>query len=85
MKSDIEKIRHYTLRQPFWSEDVIRDTYTVYMELSAKVSDLADDACVEAAIEAAMDAGITDLYLMDKKFVLDALIEKMQREREKHD
>ncbi len=85
MESDIKKLRHYTLRQPFYSEDVINQTYTVYMEISAKVTDLADDACVEAAIEAAMDAGITDLYLMDKKFVLDALIEKMQRERENHD
>ena len=80
-----EKFRHYVLRQPFHTEDIINQTYTIEMEICAKVVDLAEDACVEAAIKAAMEAGITDLYLMDKQFVIDALVEKLQREREKHE
>ncbi len=86
MSNDVnKKFHHYVLRQPFHTEDIINQTYTIEMEICAKVVDLAEAACVEAAIEAAMDAGVTDLYLMDRRFVIDALVEKMQREREKHD
>lgn len=31
-------------------------------------------------IKAASEAGITDLYLMDKQFVIDALLEKLERD-----
>lgn len=42
-------------------------------KIHAQVVDMTDDVIVNAAIEAATEAGITDLYLLDKTFVVDAL------------
>lgn len=51
--------------------------------IMAQVADLSDQAIYNAIKKAAQEAGVTDLYLMDKKFVLDALREKLEREKPK--
>ena len=51
--------------------------------IMAQVADVTDQAIYNAIIKEAQDAGVTDLYLMDKKFVLDALREKLERENPK--
>ena len=51
--------------------------------IAAQVADMADQAICSAIISAAKDAGVTDLYLMDKTFVLEALQEKAERENPK--
>lgn len=51
--------------------------------IMAQVADLSDQAIYSAIISAAKEAGVTDLYLMDKAFVLDALREKAERENPK--
>ena len=76
-----DRLKHYTLSLPISAHNIINDMYEVEVRISAKVLDMAEDAIVQAVIEEARSAGITDLYLMDKKFVLDALVEKMKRER----
>lgn len=47
--------------------------------ISVQLIDMRDKAIYSEVIEAAREAGIDDLYLMDKQFVLDALREKLER------
>lgn len=53
------------------------NTHAFMVNVAAKVADMADDAIVTACIEAARDAGITDLYLIDKTFLLEAIRDKL--------
>ena len=72
---------HRTLSQPICSEDLINQTYTVMAKVAAQVIDMSEDAIVQAVMNAAQEEGVTDLYLMDRRFVIEALIEKANRER----
>lgn len=51
--------------------------------IAAKIADLTEEAVYQEIIRTATAAGITDLYLMDKTFVLEALKEKLEREKRK--
>lgn len=48
--------------------------------IAVQLIDMQDRAIYNEVIRAAGEAGIDDLYLMDKQFVLDALREKLERE-----
>lgn len=72
---------HYHLREPELDFELNTITQRIYTE----VVDMYDDAIVQACVRAAKEAGLTDLVLLDKRFVLEALIEKMEREKEDHD
>lgn len=61
------------------------DAYTMIQRISAKAVDLQNEVIVAACIEAAKEAGVTDLYLLDKQFVAEAIQEKIEREMEKED
>ena len=52
-------------------------------KIAAVVEDTTDKAIVEAVLAAARDEGVTDLYLLDKTFILDAIREKQERENPK--
>lgn len=52
-------------------------------KVAAVVEDSTDAAIVAAILAAARAEGVTDLYLMDKTFILDALREKLEREKPK--
>lgn len=58
------------------------DTYTMTQRICAEAVELQDEVIVSACIRAAREAGITDLFLIDRQFVLDALREKIEREKE---
>lgn len=47
----------------------------------ADVVDMTNNLIVDACVKAARLAGINDLYLLDRNFVLDALREKIERTR----
>lgn len=61
------------------------DAYTFTQRICAEVLEIQDTAIVNACIKAAKEAGITDLYLIDKRFVIAALLEKIERESAKED
>lgn len=61
------------------------DANTVTQRIYAEAVNMQDEAIVSACIRAAKEAGITDLFLIDRQFVIDALIEKMEREKEDPD
>lgn len=46
---------------------------------------MAEEAIVNTAISEAKAEGISELYLMDRQFVLDALKEKIEREKKKEE
>ena len=50
------------------------------MAFKAKLIDMKNEAIVQECIKAANEAGITDLFLLDKQFIIDAIREKMERE-----
>lgn len=53
------------------------------MKVAAIVEDSTDEAIVNAVLEAARANDVTDLYLLDKTFILDAIREKKERENPK--
>ena len=52
---------------------------SVIATIAAQVADTTDGVIVQAIIKAAADMGITDLYLIDKKFIQEALSERIAR------
>lgn len=74
----MEYMRHFDIPQEF----DMTNPYTI-KSISAVVADMTDNAVYNAIIRSAQDSGVTDLYLMDKKFVADALREKLERENPK--
>lgn len=71
VKSD-KLLMGYRLNEP--EMDVMN---TVYMTFAADVIDMTNKVIVEAVVNAAKEAGITQLYLLDKDFILDAIRAKL--------
>lgn len=75
----MEPIKHYSFDIRF-SQMEINDASSackITAKIAAQVVDIAEEAIVEACVTAAREAGIHELYLLDRKFVIDALIEKI--------
>lgn len=51
---------------------------TVTFHFAAEVCDMADNAIRDAIVDAAQKAGITELYLLDKTFILEAIRDKLR-------
>lgn len=77
---------HKSLNVPCVSREGTPDcfTYQVTQKLLAEVVDKTDEVIVQAIIADAERCGFTDLYLLDRQFVLDALREKAEREKQLH-
>ena len=54
--------------------------FIVRRNISVQVANMLDNEIMTAIVNLAKENGITDLFVLDKKFVLDALKEKMERE-----
>ena len=67
-------LNHYIIPQN-------ENPYTI-QSISAVVADMTDKAIVQAALQYAKEAGITDLYMMDKQFLADAIREKLERKNQ---
>lgn len=48
--------------------------------ISVQFANMLDNELMTGIVNLARENGITDLFVLDKKFVLDALKEKMERE-----
>ena len=79
-KGNEKPIKHYQLKD-IVNFDFENHTANIIQNICAQVIDNTDKVIVDVIIKAAKENGITDLYLMDKKFVLDALLEKAEREK----
>lgn len=79
-KTRIHPLQHYDLHLMQAEKDnQLGHQYTV-ANIAAQVSDMTDTVVTEAIIHAAADAGVTDLYLIDKAFIQEAIQEKLERE-----
>ena len=58
-------------------------TIDLNKKIAAVVEDAADVTIVAAVLAAARAEKVTDLYLIDKKFIMDAIREKQERENPK--
>ena len=78
----MEKI--YPLRHIRFEGELMRsqleDKYTV-AKISAQVADLTDKVITDAIIAAAMQGGVTDLYLIDRAFIMRAIKNQLEREK----
>lgn len=54
-------------------ERIEGDTYRIAGKIAANCVDMADKVIVEAIIAMCKDEGVTELYLLDKKFLLNAI------------
>ena len=52
--------------------------YGCLMEIAAQATDLADKAIVDCIVQTAKEAGITDLYLLDKNFIRLAIMSAIE-------
>lgn len=52
------------------------------INVRAAVIEAADKVVADAVIQMAIADGVAELYLLDRKFVLDVLREKIERERD---
>ena len=79
----MDKLIHYE----FPRNQIQIDSYSHMAEHHAKVAavveDTTDAVIVAAVIAAARAEEVTDLYLLDKTFILDAIREKLERENPK--
>lgn len=76
-------IKHYEFRSNainFAECDALSSFHSMLETIAAKVVDMHEKAIVDAAVEYALSHGIRNLYLIDEKFVLDALKEKLIRD-----
>jgi len=72
-------IQHFHLKEVLLDEDnPMRFTRRLY----ADVVDMTNNTIVDACVREARRAGINDVYLLDKQFVLDALREKIESTRQ---
>ena len=60
-------------------DGIMREELNKY---KAQVLSAMDDAIVRAAVETARQEGITDLVLLDKQFVIDALVKAVDAWRD---
>lgn len=65
-------------------EEVDR-VYKYCEKIYAECLNIADEAIYKAVIRAAMDAGVTQIYLLDKQFVVDALTAALEKWRDGND
>lgn len=54
--------------------------FIVRRNISVQFANMLDNELMTGIVNLARENGITDLFVLDKKFVLDALKEKMERE-----
>lgn len=70
------KMQGFELNDPV----VDMDAMTVNFRFAAYTCDMADQAIVDAVVKAAQEAGITQLYLLDRDYVIAAIREKLERD-----
>lgn len=76
-----DKLMHFHLKDVCPDED---NPLRITTRLYADVVDMTDNLIVDACVKEARRAGVNDVYLLDRQFVLDALREKIQgTQREK--
>lgn len=79
-------IQHMVVQEPeivlksSWDDDEVNGVMATFRkDIYAKVIDTMDKAIVDAVIDFAKSEGFTDVYLIDKTFIVDAFNNKFER------
>ena len=65
------------------NDDLEEITYTLHNEFLVECVDLLDKEIVNAIVNTALENGVTDVYLIDKEFILRAIKNELERMKEK--
>lgn len=83
-KQGKDVVIHATSIEPinfdFLDQEKLNPVFTITKKIVAEVVDTDSQVIVDAVIKCAMENGVNDIWLLDRKFVLDALREKMERD-----
>lgn len=72
-------LKHFNLNAPEikFEDNIFKIQQKIYVECA----DMKEQALLDAIIRAAREAGITELFLLDKQFVTDALAVAIEKWR----
>ena len=65
------------------NDDIEEVTYELHKEFLVRCVDLLDKEIVNAIVDTARENGVTDVYLIDKEFILRAIKNELERMKEK--
>lgn len=68
-------MERYELARPFFDSETMNVAYRV----QAMLADMRDEAIVSAIVEEAQRQGLNDLILINKEFIVSAIIHEIQR------
>lgn len=74
-------LEHFDLRPADF--DIYQEVDNIRMKIVAEVVDKTDTAICNAIINAAREEGVTDLYLIDREFVISAIKNEIARRKGK--
>ena len=63
-------------------DDIEEITYELHNEFLVRCVDILDKEIVNAIVDAARENGVTDVYLIDKEFILRAIKNELERMKE---
>lgn len=72
-----EPLEHIILESKF--PDIENNISTITKKIHAKLVDAQEEAVYRAIVDEAIKNGITDLFLLDKEFVLNALTKQVPK------
>ena len=64
------------------NDDIEETTYELHNEFLVRCVDLLDKEIVNAIVDTARENGVTDVYLIDKEFILRAIKNEFERMKE---
>ena len=64
------------------NDDIEETTYELHNEFLVRCVDLLDKEIVNAIVDTARKNGVTDVYLIDKEFILRAIKNELERMKE---
>lgn len=76
--SEIQKRPPWGMKYELNPPKPLEAGYGCLMEIAAQSTDLADKAIVDCIVQTAKEAGITDLYLLDKNFIRLAIMSAIE-------
>ena len=76
-------LRHIEISDPLsdLQFSIDKNIYTITQKIQAQIADLSEKAIVQAIIDFAKEQGYTDLYLIDKEFIMSAILHEIERRK----
>lgn len=78
-----EYLKHIHLDGPLMAQALECESpiYQITRKIHAEVLDMTDKTIVETVMRTAKECGVTDLYLIDKEFIVTAIKNELERRK----